>query len=41
MQPRFGLVLTSILFAIVHSNYGLSASTVMVVVARFTKDPLA
>lgn len=29
-QPRFGLVLTSLLFAIVHSNYGLSFSTLIV-----------
>lgn len=29
-QPRFGLILTAIIFAIVHSNYGLSISTVIV-----------
>ena len=29
-QPRFGLILTSLLFAIVHSNYGLSFSTLIV-----------
>jgi len=30
LQPRFGLWLTSLLFALVHSNYGLSLSTVIV-----------
>lgn len=30
LQPRFGLVLTALLFALVHSNYGLSLSTVVV-----------
>ncbi|PTM56774.1 CPBP family intramembrane glutamic endopeptidase [Desmospora activa] len=30
MQPRFGLLLTSVLFAFVHSNYGLSLSTLVV-----------
>lgn len=30
MQPRFGLLLTSLLFALVHSNYGLSLSTAIV-----------
>lgn len=30
LQPRFGLFLTSLLFAIVHSNYGLSLSTLIV-----------
>jgi membrane protease YdiL (CAAX protease family) len=29
-QPRFGLLLTSLLFALVHSNYGLSISTLIV-----------
>lgn len=29
-QPRFGLVFTAIIFAIVHSNYGLSFSTAIV-----------
>lgn len=29
-QPRFGLILTSILFAILHSNYGLTFSTAIV-----------
>lgn len=29
-QPRFGLVLTSLLFAIIHSNYGLTLSTAIV-----------
>ena len=32
MQPRFGVVLTALLFAVVHSNYGLSVSTVLVFV---------
>lgn len=32
LQPRFGLVLTALIFAVVHSNYGLSASTVLVFV---------
>ncbi|PTX62496.1 CAAX prenyl protease-like protein [Melghirimyces profundicolus] len=30
LLPRFGLFLTSLLFAVVHSNYGLSISTVIV-----------
>lgn len=30
LQPRLGLVLTSAVFALVHSNYGISISTVMV-----------
>lgn len=30
LQPRFGLFLTSVLFALVHSNYGLSLSTLIV-----------
>ena len=30
IQPRFGLLLTSLLFALVHSNYGLSLSTLIV-----------
>lgn len=30
MQPRFGLWLTSILFALVHSNYGITFSTLIV-----------
>lgn len=30
LQPRFGIVLTSILFAIVHSQYGITFSTVAV-----------
>ena len=32
MQPRFGVLLTALLFAVVHSNYGLSVSTVLVFV---------
>jgi len=32
MQPRFGVVLTAVLFAVVHSNYGLSVSTLLVFV---------
>jgi len=30
LQPRFGIILTSLLFALLHSNYGLSFSTVIV-----------
>ncbi len=30
LQPRFGLILTSLLFALVHSNYGISFSTLIV-----------
>lgn len=30
MQPRFGLLLTTVLFTIVHSNYGLTLSTVVI-----------
>lgn len=29
-QPRFGLLLTALLFALVHSNYGITFSTVVV-----------
>lgn len=32
VQPRFGIVLTSILFALLHSNYGLTISTLIVFV---------
>jgi membrane protease YdiL (CAAX protease family) len=32
LQPRFGLVFTSILFALLHSQYGLSFSTIAVFV---------
>ncbi|MCB0125255.1 MAG: CPBP family intramembrane metalloprotease [Caldilineaceae bacterium] len=32
IQPRFGLVLTALLFALVHSNYGLTLSTLIVFV---------
>ena len=31
-QPKFGLVLTSLLFALLHSNYGITLSTAIVVV---------
>lgn len=31
-QPRFGLLLTALLFAILHSNYGLTLSTLIVFV---------
>ena len=31
-QPRLGLLLTAALFALVHSNYGLSISTIIVFV---------
>jgi membrane protease YdiL (CAAX protease family) len=30
LQPRFGLALTAIFFALVHSNYGITLSTVIV-----------
>ncbi|TCS95572.1 CPBP family intramembrane glutamic endopeptidase [Hazenella coriacea] len=30
MQPKFGLILTSVLFAITHANYGFSLSTLIV-----------
>ncbi len=30
MQPRFGLLFTALLFALVHSNYGLTLSTLIV-----------
>lgn len=30
LQPRFGLILTAILFALMHSNYGITLSTVLV-----------
>ena len=30
LQPCFGLILTSILFALMHSNYGITLSTVLV-----------
>ncbi len=30
VQPRFGLILTALLFALLHSNYGLSVSTLIV-----------
>ena len=35
LQPRFGLVLTTLLFAIVHSNYGITFSTFIVFVLGF------
>ena len=31
-QPRFGLILTALMFALVHSNYGITISTVVVFV---------
>jgi membrane protease YdiL (CAAX protease family) len=30
LQPRFGLILTAVLFALLHSNYGITLSTVLV-----------
>jgi uncharacterized protein len=30
LQPRFGLILTAILFALLHSNYGITLSTALV-----------
>lgn len=32
LQPRFGILLTSLLFALVHSNYGFTLSTLIVFV---------
>jgi uncharacterized protein len=32
LQPRFGLLLTTVIFALLHSNYGISISTVIVFV---------
>jgi uncharacterized protein len=32
LQPRFGLLLTAAIFALVHSNYGISISTIVVFV---------
>lgn len=32
LQPRFGLIFTTLLFALVHSNYGLTLSTLIVFV---------
>ena len=32
LQPRFGLLLTTVLFALLHSSYGLTASTAIVFV---------
>ena len=30
VQPRFGLLLTALLFAVLHSNYGITLSTLIV-----------
>jgi uncharacterized protein len=30
MQPRFGLLLTTLVFALMHSQYGFSAATIIV-----------
>jgi uncharacterized protein len=30
LQPRFGLILTAVLFALLHSNYGITLSTLLV-----------
>lgn len=35
LQPRFGLVLTTILFALMHGQYGFSLSTLVVLVVGF------
>lgn len=32
LQPRFGLILTAVLFALLHSNYGITLSTLLVFV---------
>lgn len=36
LQPRFGLVLTSIVFALLHGNYGFTLSTLAVLIVGFT-----
>lgn len=35
LQPRFGIVLTSALFALMHSNYGLTLATIVVLALGF------
>lgn len=35
VQPRFGLVATALLFALIHSNYGITLSTVVVLLVGF------
>jgi membrane protease YdiL (CAAX protease family) len=35
LQPRFGLILTAIFFALVHSQYGITLSTVVVLILGF------
>lgn len=35
VQPRFGLVVTALLFALMHSNYGITLSTVVVLLVGF------
>jgi membrane protease YdiL (CAAX protease family) len=35
LQPRFGLLLTTVLFALLHSNYGISLSTLIVLVLGY------
>jgi membrane protease YdiL (CAAX protease family) len=35
LQPRFGLIFTAILFALVHSNYGITLSTLLVLLLGF------
>ncbi len=32
LQPRFGLLLTTVLFALLHSQYGISVSTLLVLI---------
>lgn len=36
LQPRFGLVLTSVIFALLHGNYGLTLSTLAVLIVGLT-----
>jgi hypothetical protein len=35
LQPRFGLIIASVVFALVHSQYGITLSTVIVLILGF------
>jgi hypothetical protein len=35
LQPRFGIIITSLVFALVHSQYGITLSTVIVLILGF------
>jgi hypothetical protein len=35
LQPRFGIIVTSVVFALVHSQYGITLSTVIVLILGF------